>query len=431
MLLFCGVSFGEETVKIKILAVNPSASQNLTTTVAQYLPAEVTPSDIINKEGMEISYDSEKKAYLVKKEVSLKPQETQTIEIAIRDVWTITPEALEAVRTQLQQNLATLKKTKFAATGQLLFEKAQETLSIIEQNQAQPLGMMQRIELYRMHMKQLEDLKQNALSLDSMRQLKSEAELGIRQVKFKINAENPSNEEKSLKVRSPLPRDINENDVIEKSGFDVLYDEVEGVYVLEMTDVLGPRESRQYEVMLRDKWYIPQSELDYLQAETQKLVKLFVKSPFEAFAVKNGDSIEGAVRDISALQIEVDGGGEIEERMRAFVLNQQREKFAKRKFKELQDMLSEVELMPKEDEKKAAVQRMIRKIIDTKDRVLAAMGIQPDKSIFWWFFLGIVLFLAIITIIFYSVWLNRLRDNKWVSPAKKSEKPNAPEEPKS
>lgn len=423
--LFCQ----EETVKIKILAVNPSASQSLKTTVAQYLPPEVTPEDVFDREELDIVYDAEKKAYLLKKEVELKPQETQTIEIKVRNVWTISSEQLEETRNQLKQSLAALKKTKFGPTGQLLYEKAEETLSQIEQNQAQSLGVMQRIDLFRIHVKQLEDLKQNALSLEAMRKLESDTKLGVRQIKFKITAENPSEEEKSLQVRSPLPRDIQESDVLDKGDFSIIFDEEARVYVLQMMDTLGPKETRQYDVMLRDVWYIPQPELDYLRGESQKLVALFEKSPYEAFAQKTGESIGQSLSAITALQLEVESGGDIQDRMRAFVLNQQREKFAKRKFKELQDMLSEVALMPR-DEKKSIAQRMIRKILDVKNRVLAAMGNQPQKSIYWWFFLGVVLFLAVITVIFYGVWLKRLKDNKWSTPPKNSSKKTEPTEPK-
>jgi hypothetical protein len=39
--------WAEKDVKIKILAVNPSASQTLETDVKQYLPEEVKPEDIL------------------------------------------------------------------------------------------------------------------------------------------------------------------------------------------------------------------------------------------------------------------------------------------------------------------------------------------------------------------------------------------------
>jgi len=424
-LIFCQNVCAEETVRIKILAVNPSSTQELKTTVAQYLPQEVAPDDILDKEGLEIVYDSEKKAYFIKKEVELQPQETQTIEIRIRNVWTISSEQLEDVRSQLRQSLTSLKNTKFAATGQLLYDKAEDVLAQIEQNQERPLGVMQRVELFRTHVRQLEDLKQNALSLEAMRRMEGEAKAGIRQVKFKISAENPANEQRSLRVRSLLPRDIHERDVLDKGDFEIIFDQEQRVYALQMTDTLAPKEVRQYEIALRDVWHIPQVELDYLAEETQKLVALFAKSPYESFARKNGESIAQSLIAISALQNEVDSSGEIEDRMRAYVLNQQREKFSKRKFKELQDMLTEIPLMPQEHQK-PLIERMIKKLIDAKDRVLAAMGHQPQKSIFWWFFLGVVLFLAVVTIIFYGVWLRRLQDNKWaLPPKKKSAAPNS------
>ncbi len=409
----------EDSVKIKILAVNPSSTQELKTTVAQYLPQEVTPDDILDKENLEIIYDSERKAYLVKKEVELEPQETKTIEIRVRNVWTISSEQLDEIRSQLRQNLSSLKQTKYDATGQLLYEKAEETLSQIEENQTKPLGVMQKIDMFRMHVKQLDDLKQNALSLDAMRRIENESKAGIRQVKFKINAENPADEERALQVRSLLPRDIGEKDVLDRGGFTIVFDEDQKVYALQMTDTLAPKEIRQYQVMLRDVWYIPQSEIDQLKNESQKIVKLFAKSPYLSFATKTSESIIQSLDSITALQTEIGPDGELEDRMRAYVLNQQRDKFAKRKFKELQDMLSEVEIIPYVEER-PIIERLIKKIFDTKNKVKVAMGRQPEKTIYWWFFLGVVLFLAVVTVIFYGVWLKRLQHNRWVAPPKKN-----------
>ena len=49
--------YAEETVKIKILAVNPSSTKSLKTTVAQYLPQEVTPDDVLDKDGLSFFVD--------------------------------------------------------------------------------------------------------------------------------------------------------------------------------------------------------------------------------------------------------------------------------------------------------------------------------------------------------------------------------------
>lgn len=414
-------AFADDSVKIKILAVNPSTTKPLKTIVTQYLPPEVGPDDVLDKEGLEIKYDTEKRAYAVLKSVELKPQETITIEVKVRNVWVITPEQIEEVKVQLKQSSGALSKTKFAKTGQLLYEKASESLAQIEENQTKSLGIMQRIELYRSNMRQLDDLKLNALSLEAMRKMEDEKTSGVRDVKFVVSAENPSLEEKKLSVRSSLPKGIKETDVLDKGGFELIYDEKGSSFVLERQDTLGPKEIRKYEVKIKDIWYISKAELDFLKSEIEKLVSLFKKSPYEDFAAKHKESVLKSLQLIDTLQTEVSSSTNLDDRIRAHVLNQQRENSAKRKIKELQDLLSEVNLRSGDGAEDSPFQKMVAKLVDIKNRVMMALGNQPNKSILWWFFLGVVLFLAVITIVFYSAWLKKLQNNKWVqSPKTKS-----------
>ncbi len=429
LFFFCRTGLCEDSIKIKILAVNPSSTKSLKTKVVQYLPPEVGPDDVLDKEGLEIKYDSEKRSYLIQKEVELKPSEAQTIEVRVRNVWIITPEQIDEVKSQLKQSSDALAKTKFAATGKLLFDRASESISQIEENQVKPLGIMQRIDLYRLNVKQLEDLKQNALSLEAMRKLEEEKKAGIREVKFVVSAENPAAKEKKLSVRSDLPKDVKAGDVLEKGDFKLVFDNRKSLLSLEREDTLGPHEVRKYEIIIRDIWYIPQSELDFLKGELEKLVPLFDKSPYEDFAAKQSEFVTKSIQAIVALQAEVSSSASLDDRIRAHVLNEQRENSAKRRIKELQDLLSEVTLKPNEKEDKGQLQQMIRKLLDLKNKVLIALGTQPKKTVFWWFFLGVIFFLAVVTIIFYGTWLKKLQDNKWgVQPAKGNPKSESKDE---
>lgn len=416
----------EENVKIKILAVNPSSTQVLKTTIEQYLPPEVGIEDVSSQEGVEVKYDSKKRAYLISKAVELQPSETQTIEVQVRNVWVVAPEEIEAVKLQLKQNMEALSRTKYADTGKLLFEKASEVLAQIEENQLKAIPIKQRIELYRLNIRQIEDLKQNALSLEAMRRLEEEKKSGIREVKFFVAAQNPANEEKKLVVRSELPRDIEPSDVLDKGSFSLVFDNQKMLYILEQEDTLGPREEKKYQITLRDIWYIPKSELEYLKSEIKKLLPLFEKSSYAEFANKQGIAANQAIDAILALQAEVSSSSFLEDRIRAHVLNSQREKFAKRKIKELQDLLSEVTLKADENEIINEIKHLVQKISEAQKLVVMAMGLHSKKSIILILFLGIVLFLAILTAIFYGTWLKKLQENKWVASPKKEVKADAP-----
>ncbi len=416
LIAFCQSGQCEDSVKIKILAINPSATHNLKTTISQYLPPEVGPDDVLDKEGIAITYDAEKRSYLIQKEVDLKPSEAQTIEIRIRNVWVITPEQIDEVKSQLKQSVGALAKTKFAATGKLLFEKASEAIAQIEENQSKSLGIMQKIDLYRLNIKQLEDLKQNALSLEAMRKLEHEKKSEVREVKFIVSAENPSAQERRLTVRRELPRDIEATDVLDKGEFSFVLDNRK--LLVEREDTLGPHEVKRYEISIRDVWYIPQSELDFLKSEVEKLAPLFDKSPYEDFVSKQKEFVFRTIHSITALQEEVSSSDNFDDRIRAYVLNEQREKSAKRKIKELQDLLSEVTLKSRESEDQDKPRKWIKKLLDIKYKIFVSLGNQSKKTIFWWFFLGVILFLAGITIILYGTWLKKLQENKWAQPGK-------------
>ena len=59
-----------------------------------------------------------------------------------------------------------------------------------------------------------------------MRRLEDEKKKGVLDARFLIEAENPSSEPKTITVRSLLPKDVTAEDVLDRQGFNVLYDQV-------------------------------------------------------------------------------------------------------------------------------------------------------------------------------------------------------------
>src|SRR3989338_5077344 len=104
----------DEEVKLKILAVNPSDTQKLNTTVRQDLPPEVKPEDVIDAAGMETKYNSEKKVFYLQKNVELNPRQTSTFEVRVKNVWNIPDEDIQKVRQEIEQSMNALKGTKNA-----------------------------------------------------------------------------------------------------------------------------------------------------------------------------------------------------------------------------------------------------------------------------------------------------------------------------
>ncbi len=50
---------------LKVVAVNPSKEQNQKADVKAYLPKEIQPEHILDKEDLEISYDTQQGSYYV------------------------------------------------------------------------------------------------------------------------------------------------------------------------------------------------------------------------------------------------------------------------------------------------------------------------------------------------------------------------------
>ncbi len=411
---FCGLlQAAPEDIKIKVLAVNPSPERDLRTTVTHYLPNEITSEqDVIDKAGMEIRYDAQKKLYYLSKEVALNPQQTMTFEVRVRDVWVLDPEKIEGTRKDLERQISGLAGTPYYETAKLLYDKALESLDRIVAEQSQPKGVKQHVELCRAHAVQFNEIIENALSLDAMRRLQEEKKKGVREARFVIEAENPSRDPKTITVRSVLPKDIKPDDLLDKQGFDVLFDQDQKTYLLQRQDEFSPREHKKYTIVIRDIWSIPDEILNSLQNQTERLVRLLKPTPYEKFAEEQGNIALALLGEIRKLQEEVSGSLSLEERMRAFVANSQKLEVVKAKIRDLQQLF--LEIPEKREDPLEKLRILIKKLAEIKNLVLVAMGFTPDRPITWWIILGIILFLGVMSGIFYMAWLKKLQENKWV-----------------
>ncbi len=434
LLLGGGDARAADDVKIKILAVNPSETQGLKAVVTQVLPAEIDPTrDILDKAGLEVQFDAAKKIYYLNKEVELQPKETLTFEVRVRDVWKIDTDTIEGVKKNLEEQISGLKGTKYAETGELIYEKARENLDRIVVEQNQPLGINQHIELYRAHVQQLEDIKNNTFSLEAMRRLEDEKKKGIFEAHFLIEAENPSSEAKTITIRSLLPKDVVPEDILERQGFNVLYDQAREAYVLEKQESFGPRENKKYTIVIKDIWRVPDQDLQYYREQTAKLAKFFEDTPFMKYAQKQVKEITTILAEITQLQEEVAASVSLEDRMKAYVLNMQKITVVKGKVRELQQLLPELGLR-KETARDflTRIKYWVKRLVAVKDAVLISIGIEPDTPMTWWIIFGIVLFLGIISTVFYVVWLIKLQESQWQEkgkgPSSKAEVPKPQEE---
>lgn len=404
-----GTVYGAEQISIKILAVNPSKVNTLKTDVTHYLPPEVQPDNVLDNAGMELKFDNEKKSYFLSKQIELGPSETQTIVVRIQDVWVIPDEEISGLREKLEKDLQSLKGTKYYQTAELLYQKAADRLGQIEEEKTRPLGIRQKIELYRAHKQQLSEMQTGILSLDSVRKLQASQTGESRTVQFMVTAENPSPEPKKMTIRAELPQDIKNDDIVDRQDFVLLFDEPKQRYIIEKQDDFTGSEKKTYKITLKDIWYIPQTDLDFIKEQTEKLGSHFQGTSYESYAAQGFEFILKNIEQIELSQQELAGSDSIDARMRGFVLNEQRLKLAKRKLKELQDLLLE---LPLEKQSDSLLQKVVRGVMEIQKVAdvskILSMGVDPDISTTWWLIFGIIIFLAILSLMFYLTWLKKV-----------------------
>jgi len=93
-------------------------------------------------------------------------------------------------------------------------------------------------------------------------------------------------------------------------------------------------------------------------------------------------------------------------------------------------LISEVPLKKDDSQILENIKYFVKKLAETKNVVLMAMGLKPDSPIVWWIIFGIILFLGLMSAAFYVAWLKKLQENKWgakgVGKTPKVESPTPP-----
>ena len=332
----------------------------------------------------------------------------------VSDVWRIDPEEFDAVRAALKLKKESLIGTKYAETGELLYQKALAAIDQIETEQSSISGIRRRIEFHRGAVKRLNQVKNNVLSIEAIRGAESNLGDEERTAKFQITAQNPSAEARTMTVRADLPRDIESEHVLDKGGSELLFDANKSRYVVERKDNFAGRESKTYEIELKDIWYITQKEINLNRDQALELNQHFSASNYADFADGVTAEVKRLLNEIEALQEEVGGSSAIQDRIRAFTLNSQKMNIVRNRIKELQDLLLDLPITTQPKPVVESTPEGVREIQKIKDvSKILSMGIKPDLSTTWWLILGIIGFLMIFATIFYVVWIHQLKKNAY------------------
>jgi hypothetical protein len=133
------VSYEWGSIRIKILVVNRSdEAQQIE--VKSYLPQEVRPEHIIEKNDFNTGYDAEKELYFVilPTPPTLQARELLEYAVTVKDVWVIQQSNIDEKRSEALKLFKLLKEgTEQQTRGKLLCDRIENQLSLIETLQGQ------------------------------------------------------------------------------------------------------------------------------------------------------------------------------------------------------------------------------------------------------------------------------------------------------
>ncbi len=121
---------------------------------------------------------------------------------------------------------------------------------------------------------------------------------------LKVVAINPSTEKsKTVPVRIDLPQEVKPSDIIDSGELKVEFDTERSIYYVYKPDVaLAPKQTRVFEVVVRDVWFIPDVQLTGVKMQTNVLMKRLEKSEYAQSAKQLGESILSRLDDIAKFQ---------------------------------------------------------------------------------------------------------------------------------
>ncbi len=120
----------------------------------------------------------------------------------------------------------------------------------------------------------------------------------------RVVAVNPSAEKsKTIPVRIDLPQEVKPSDILEHGVLDVDFDTDRSLYYVHKSEVtLAPKQTRVFEVVVRDLWFIPDSQLDGLKTQTALVLHRLEKGEYYESAKQLSDSILVRLAEIQKMQ---------------------------------------------------------------------------------------------------------------------------------
>lgn len=380
--------FAAESISISLTAANPGTERVVKKPVRFYLPHELSQSDIFDSGSMDIKFDESRSSLYLFKEADLDPGEVAQFRVTFRDVWRIKEEEFTFLNSQVDSRLKYLEQSKEYDVAVVYAKYIKEKLFSIQNNQKQSDGKdtSQRIDDYRIYLDQINEIRQNITVMsdfvrEAMRFQERDDTEGV--LKFIVRAKNPLDKTVDEKIiRKYLPRGVVADQLIDTAGFDLKYDPSKNLYYLEKNVSFLSKESKTYEVIIKNVWVTSEIKIQSKIKEAELLKNKLLNTQYESDGIEIFNEIEELGKDILELQ---NASKSALETIANFSLNETRMNGIDEDLDRLRKLVEEIE----------------NQVPQTVPFYTKPM--TPDISTTWKIIFGVIAFLLVLSGIFYGL----------------------------
>jgi hypothetical protein len=394
-------------VYINVMAVNGTDTAK-DTSVKYNLPGDLSSQDILDTNGLELDYNVNDANYYVHGKVSLQPKESKTFRIKVRDVWKLSPEQVDSIKNQIEQGYDQIGKLKDPQQGEQLKEHLLQKLNFVQEQSSKADTVEKRIDSFRTYSKELQRIENNALAVDYWRSDPSEVKKD-KIIRFNIEVENPFDVAKPYKNKHYLPAEIKPEDLVEFEGFEVRFDQDKKQAFLFKEEELQPKEKKKYTIGIRDIWFIPQKDIDYLRSRADYAYDFLKNSKFASGSKILFERANELLKNLEDSQAQKRDN--ILDHISAFRDNQRTYSSAKTDVESLEKLLS----VYREDLDKSKVENVLKKMKSLKgvaDISQAVFNKAPTEGVTWKFIGWVLIFVGLITGANFIIWFIRSKEKK-------------------
>lgn len=406
-------AYGDKLV-LRIKAVNPIEKPQKVQ-IKSNLPQRVSTNDVIDLDGLELGYDVKSGIYYVHKDVELGPKEVVTFNVEIDDIWVIPEEEIDKLRKQAVNLVGKLQGTEYQGSVDALQGEIESNLDLIQRHQAENairagIKAVQHLRAYESNLEVLQRIKKDIRHLENLIlgagqdpgglvwydtieiMPKRDIELIPSDYKtaiFRITVSNTSpTETRKIFIKRDLPREIKFEDVLDGGGLDVATDPKSGIcYVYKENVEVGPDETIDFDVKIRDKWNVNALWIQSLKKRTgDVLARIDAKEQYESI----NKILQGLIADIEKISNE-HGPDTLNDKYVAFY----------------RDQTARLALIDRKINRIGSVLRPMEK------GTLWGFDLKAPSMKTTWMIIYIILgFLAVISLLFFLRWFGKTKAEK-------------------